>query len=468
MTQTPPNRLRALREAAGLSQRETAERINQHGRTGITTRSVSRWEQGQAVPIPMYRRLLAQVYGVNVNDLGLTPTTPAADRHTDGEDYVTDLDPRVRDSHTRWRATRTALNANRHRLAQVAAGLYGEQPLPGTGLITHPTWLPDQPVDLADVQLVDQSTTAAPPALDGTEPQSALVRPMQSLVRPYARYTTAIRDLAHPRLFENRMCWRLTDLDWTGSQGVMGYGDTTYFGAIDVAEVLAHELAYVALDGGGRHRCPGPALRDLPYRRMLGDPHALARRPVMVAVSTLTIRAGSEPTFLLHRRDPRSVTSAGGMLQVIPSGIFQPSSIMPAARQADFDLWRNVMREYSEELLGMAECDGDGNPVDYAAEPFAGLDQARADGQLRVSCLGVALDALTLIGEVLTVAVIDAELFDVLAADHVDRNDEGSVVAERAPFTESAIRDLLGGGRLAPAGAGCVSLAWQWRQHLLG
>jgi transcriptional regulator with XRE-family HTH domain len=469
MSQAPPNRLRDLRTTAGMSQRETANAINSRARQNtVTADAVSRWERGLAVPIPMYRRLLAQVYGVTVDQLGLTPAP--ADRHTDGEDYVTDtdLDPRVRDSHQRWRATRTALNANRHALAQTAAGLYGEQPLPGTGLITHPTWLPDQPVDLADVQLVDQSTTAAPPALDGTEPQSALVRPMQSLVRPYGRYTTAVRDLAHPRLFENRMCWRLCSLNWTAGGGRMGYGDTTYFGAVDVAEVVAHELAYVALDDSGRPRRPGPALRDLPYRRMLGDPYALARRPVMVAVSTLTIRAGSEPTFLLHRRDPRSVTSAGGMLQVIPSGIFQPSSIVPAARAADFDLWRNVMREYSEELLGMAECDGDGNPVDYSSEPFAGLERARADGRLRVSCLGVALDALTLIGEVLTVAVIQADLFDVLAADFVDRNDEGAVIAERSPFTEAATRALLDGGRLAPAGAGCVSLAWRWRQHLLG
>lgn len=462
-----PNRLRDLRTAAGMSQREIANAVNARARQNtVTADAVSRWERGLAVPIPMYRRLLADVYGVTVDDLGLTP--PPAVLAADGEDYVTDQDPRVRDSHDRWRATRAHLNASRHALAQVAAGLYGEQPLPGTGLISGPGWLPDQPVDLADVRLVDQAATAVPPALDGTEPQSALVRPMRSLVEPYGRYTTAIRDLAHPRLFENRMCWRLTDLNWDGSSGTMGYGDTTYFGAIDVAEVLAHELAYVALDDHGRPRRPGPALRNLPYRRMVGDPYALGRRPVMAAVSTLTIRAGDEPTFLLHRRDPRSVTSAGGMLQVIPSGIFQPSSIVPAARAADFDLWRNVMREYSEELLGNAEHDGDGNPVDYTAEPFAGLEQARADGKLRVWCLGAALDALTLIGEVLTVAVIEPGLFDSLAADFVDRNDEGAVVAERAPFTEASIRTLLDGGRLAPAGAGCVELAWRWRQQILG
>jgi hypothetical protein len=209
-------------------------------------------------------------------------------------------------------------------------------------------------------------------------------------------------------------------------------------------------------------------MRDLPYRRLIGSPFDLGRRPVLPAISTLTIRRdGDQAEFLLHRRDPRAVAAAGGMLQVIPSGIFQPSSIRPAARAADFSIWRNIQREFSEELLGMAECDGDGRPVDYADEPFATLDAARADGRVRVYALGVALDALTLVGEILTVLVVDAEVFDGLSADFVDRNDEGSVVAERVPFTESAIRDLLDSGKVAPAGAGCISLAWRWRNHVL-
>jgi hypothetical protein len=70
---------------------------------------------------------------------------------------------------------------------------------------------------------------------------------------------------------------------------------------------------------------------------------------------------------------------------------------MPGADQADFDLWRNIMREYSEELLGNPEHDGDGDPVRYDAEPFKSLDAARESGLVRVYCLGAALDALTLV-----------------------------------------------------------------------
>ncbi|MEU0549969.1 hypothetical protein [Micromonospora sp. NPDC005979] len=82
-------------------------------------------------------------------------------------------------------------------------------------------------------------------------------------------------------------------------------------------------------------------------------------------------------------------------------------------------------------------------------------------------CLSVALDVLTLIGEIMTVRVVDADVFDSLAADFVDRNDEGAVVPERYRFMEQGVRGPLDAGMVAPAGAGCLELAWPWREHLL-
>lgn len=248
----------------------------------------------------------------------------------------------------------------------------------------------------------------------------------------------------------------------------MAFGPTTYFSAIDVCETVAHEMAYVHLGGNGKPTVAAPQMRNLPFRRLVGDPYDFERRPVMPAISTLTIRGGDEPSFLLHRRDSRNVAIAGGMLQVIPSGVFQPSSVLPDVANEDFSLWRNLQREFSEELLGNPEHNGDGQPVDYAAEPFASLDQARADGRVRVFCLGVALDALTLMGEILTVAIIEPGTFDWLARDFVEVNDEGTIVGERLPFTDDVVGSVLGSGRMAPAGAGCLRLAWQHREHLLG
>ena len=68
------------------------------------------------------------------------------------------------------------------------------------------------------------------------------------------------------------------------------------------------------------------ALRDaLPFRSLIGDPFDPARRAVIPAITTLTIRLRrypAEPSFLLHWRDPAKVATAGGMYDVIPAGEF--------------------------------------------------------------------------------------------------------------------------------------------------
>jgi hypothetical protein len=83
-----------------------------------------------------------------------------------------------------------------------------------------------------------------------------------------------------------------------------------------------------------------------------------------------------------------------------------------------------------------------------------------------VYCLGVALDALTLFGEILTVAVFDPDYFDDIAGEFADINDEGTIVGGLAAFTEPAIDQIVGRG-IAPAGAGCLRLAWNARANLL-
>ncbi len=40
---------------------------------------------------------------------------------------------------------------------------------------------------------------------------------------------------------------------------------------------------------------------------------------------------------------------------VIPAGVFQPSGIAPWNMAGDFDLWRNILREMSEEFLRCAQ-----------------------------------------------------------------------------------------------------------------
>ena len=483
-----------LRDARGMTQQEVAEELNalakKHQKpVHVDNVTVSRWERGVIErPSPLYRRLLAELFEVSLEELGFTrPATVSAlqthRNHVDIEAFVVShspmsVEPRVQADQEQWRVGRRLLNRHRPKLARVASQLYTEdQRFNGTGLLAGPSWLPARPIELQSVDLAYLAEVASP-AITGAEPEARGVRPLASAANRYQRYSHALRDIDHPGLFENRLCYRLLDLDLSSDEPRMSFGHTTYFETVDVNEALGHEVACaVAEPDGEQVSTRPPSWRQLPLRRLVGDPFDLAKRPVLASIDTLTIRNDpDQPTFVLHDRSAARVATAGGMLHIMPAGVFQPSSILPGAQVEDFDLWRNIMREYSEEFLGNREHDGDGAPVDYTAEPFGSLDRSIREGGLRVYCLGVGLDALTMYAEVLTVAVFEPDLYDELFADMVETNDEGSVVTMNGadsptsaiPFDRFTVPRLLDHDALAPAARGCLQLSWDHREALLG
>src|SRR5260370_31825635 len=132
-------------------------------------------------------------------------------------------------------------------------------------------------------------------------------------------------------------------------------------------------------------------------------------------------------------------------------------------------MWHNMMREYSEEFLGNPEHDGDGKPSDHRQEPFRALDAARNAGKIRVMCLGVGMDALNFVSDVLTVAVFDADVFDDIFDGLVESNEEGTVTSkgqngEQFNFDAATIDRLLNTETMAPSGAAFPSLARQHRE----
>ena len=135
-------------------------------------------------------------------------------------------------------------------------------------------------------------------------------------------------------------------------------------------------------------------------------------------------------------------------------------------------MWCNMMREFSEEFLGNPEHDGDGDPIDYARqEPFRSLNAARQAGKIRVWCLGIGLDALNYVADVLTVAIFDADVFDEIFDGLVESNEEGTVTGngsneEQYTFNSETVERLLANEPMAPSGAACLSLAWKHREAL--
>ncbi len=382
------------------------------------------------------------------------------------------MDERDRDhgdqGHDQWRRVRRYLNGHRHELTQAADHLYPDlDRVRPTSLLCPAGWLPPEPVSLTDVKL-KWTPEVAPPRVDGTGPQAQAVRPVGVGGRRFADYADALAALDPPRLLENRICYRLTSLTCGDGAAAMTFGPGTYFAGINVGEAVAHEFAAWRMRG-----TTAPRLADLPLRDLVGNPADLAGRAVNPAISMLTLRRHRDGsmTFLLHHRDSAQVVHGGGLYQVIPVGMFQPSSDTGAAPRNDFDLWRCAVREYSEELLGTPETYGDGTGAfDYHAWPlYQALAKARDDGSLRSYLLGTGVDPLSLAADILAVTVIDADVFDDVFEGLVASNTEGKVLGHDTSgfaFTHGNVERFASREPMQAAGAALLTLAWQHREQL--
>lgn len=364
-------------------------------------------------------------------------------------------------SQRRWLRIREHLTRNRHPLAVQAFHAYELAPPIGDApLLVRPEWLPAQPVPLQDVQLDYQPDSSC----DGTtDPGSVAsdVLPLRPDGTQYDRYSEVLTDLALPGKLHNLPTYRLLSAELHGSPRLV-FGAGRYFDGLDTGEAAAHE--YAGADLGELH--------TQTLRAAIGDPTDLTRRPVNVAISALTLRhdrATGETTMPLHRRDPAKVGHAGGMIQVIPVGVFQPVGPEPWNIDHDLSLWRGMLREYAEELLGAAEdYDTTTGPFDYDAWPFGARMNAAVDaGHVRPYVLGMGVDPLTFATDILAAVVFDAATYDELFADAVADNAEGSVLPA-VPFTADQVDRYAGDEPTQAAGAALLRLAWHHRGTLLG
>ena len=396
-------------------------------------------------------------------------------------------------SEAAWLRVNAYYQSERHELAvRAAAGYPAGLRVAGTPLLAPAAWRLTAPVPLDGIRLefrpdeprpdVPDLAALAPPAL-----------PRRADGSRYPRYSHVVAELAAPSVFENRPTYRLIEADLAGPGGPrLAFGRGRFFDSVDAGGAAGHEYAAAQLAGiAGRDDAAsqaghasvadatgaGPAsdagaAARCPYRAALGGPTGLARRAAPLAVSALTLRndrrAGTA-TFPLHYREPGKVSHAAGLYQVIPVGVFQPSGEAPWNEANDFSLWRGLLREYAEELLGADEDHGSEQaPIDYQGWPLAkAMTDGLADGQIRAWCLGLGADPLTFAIDLLAAVVIDAPLYDELFGPAVAANAEGRVTGPRA-FDHASVGELLRDAPLQAAAAALLTLALSYRDTLLG
>jgi transcriptional regulator with XRE-family HTH domain len=366
-----------FRQRTGASQTDVGMLV------GLPQPHISGIEHGKRVvtSLDLFERF-AERLGIPRHLLGLADTSGGHSNvaGSAGLNYRTrETDETVLASHRQWLETRHKLGRHRARLSKIASNLYPPSTrLDSTGTLMPESWRLRAPVDLTSVSLSWQDNASAP-VITGQHSETIPLRPLVAPGQRYSRYHRAMRDLDRPRLFENRLCYRLLNVDPGDARGGrvtldLTLGNMCYFDMIDVGEALAHELAMVAIDPQDRIRNP--------------------------------------------------------------------------------------------------EHDGDGPPIDYEnEEPFRSLDAARRAGKIRIFCLGVGIDALNYVGDVLTVAVFDADVFDDIFDGMVTQNDEGELATgpDRQEFTfdRPTIEHLLATEPFAPSGAACLHLALEHHESLV-
>ena len=480
-TEKAPNPLlAAVMAEAGVSNKGLAARVRalaeRDGRPVSSDHvSVRRWLDG-STPRGRTSEYVAAALGAKLGrrvtpaDIGLIADTDLPHEAETDQDG----DP-VEVSQRAWHDIRQHVGLNQAKLHAQAADLYEPSwRLPQAPMLTQGSWLPDKPIALEDIEL-EWEPSPPRPIVVGQEPQARSLLPLRTRLQTFPSYSSAIRYLNPPSLFENRPCYRLLGASLTGqAKARFRFCQSCYFDKIDVSEALVHELSAAAMNAP-------LSWSELPFRSLISDPFDLVLRTVNTSIDTLTIRrdpASGQASFFLLRRARGKVATGGGEYCLIPAGEFQPASVSPDSVLSDLSIWRNIVREYSEELLGHPEHDGSsGRPVDYERWPFfRAMQQARERDQLRVSVLGVALNALSLNATVMTVAVIDSVVFDSLFRKLALTNAEGEVMVHMGDdkegrglaFDEATVDYLLRAERLMSSTAiAGLSLAWQHREHLL-
>jgi hypothetical protein len=364
-------------------------------------------------------------------------------------------------SQEQWLRVSDHLRRNRYSLGVRAADQYPHAArVAGTPLLAAPEWQLPAPVPLSRIRL-EFRPQAPRPAVPDVASLAPLALPTRADGRRYERYSDAIGELAAPAIFENRPIYRLLAADLAAAEPRLTFGRGRFFDGVNVGGVACFE--YAAADLGLIGRCA--------YREAFGNPTNLNVRSSALATCALTLRydrATGTATFPLHYRDPALVGHAGGLYQVIPVGIFQSSGEAAWNEANDFDLWRGLLREYAEELLGASEEYGSEHaPIDYGSWPLArAMTDGLESGQIRAYCLGLGTDPLTYAMDLLAAVVIDAPLYDELFGALVSDNAEGRVISPR-PFDEASVKELLAQAPLQAAGSALLTLAHEHRDVLL-
>lgn len=192
-------------------------------------------------------------------------------------------------------------------------------------------------------------------------------------------------------------------------------------------------------------------------------------RCVGIGINTIFImKKGNALTFFKHKRTPGATMEAINTEHVVPAGTFQPRRGIPSTPDSDFNIYKNILREMGEELLGKKDMERVKTSTDdITKDPkIHEFHYLFSDGYAKAFFLGWGMDPLTTKAEFLTAIVVNIQEFTKRFGEpKFKHNWEGKHYS--FPFNADTIADFIISSYTLPAGAGCAKLAWDNRYALI-
>lgn len=342
--------------------------------------------------------------------------------------------------------------------AQMHAYYSGYTSNPELAVITAPGWVPDKPILITGslgsepvfrFETGYTKTNSTFPTIPGLE------EPLHE-VRRCVNPDTDMRNGATYRPLEVQ----------AGEDGLrFVFGPGRYFDYHDTCEILGIELAGWMRANPGR----APCAEDLPLRKKVGNIFDLRNRCAVLGVSTLLIGVdrNGRGRYFWHKRDEEGVAVNPGSSSVVPSGTFQPLSDNFGSYPEDFSINVTIMREFAEELLGLkdfTEAGMDAASIKDEAKLMPFLNQLN-DGRATIHFLGIGIDPVTTVPEVMTAMVFREDLLTNQVVKNFRPNFEGkfgkATLSAEALWTFSTLPEVHS------ASSACARLAFEHYDQLI-
>lgn len=319
-------------------------------------------------------------------------------------------------------------------------------------LLIKDGWIPESPIELSKIQLSwrTQKDKITPPILKSFPAEDS--------------YQENIKKFYPEVKLENRFAYKLSDIHLSNGLFDLVFSPSQYFDYFNTCEALSYEFCWILLE---KHKKNLP-LKNLNFSNMrfpLRDDINIfdfTNRSTVAGINTLLIVLNKNKIgdhyYYFHKRQSKELAEAMNTFHVVPAGTFQPDGFNDNFHGRDFDLFRNILRELAEELLGKDELsniikDEKNFMEEYPICEYVSLFK---DSNAKVFFLGLGLDPLTTKPEILTCIAIDGSKVGREINLNFKDNYEGEHFM--VPFTKEGIRKYLQHENTLPAGAACLAI----------